>query len=234
MLHEVQFNLGILISLMIAAALVLALTIFEFTVFLLTNKYLIFKKVKFFNIGFIVNTIVLVISLVISILLTFPILLTFLEISQLAYFPCMLVWWTVTCLAIAILITRTVITIKSWKHKYEIKDALHLSIDQLTNQFKIKNFKESTINFKYSKNDKWYENIQTDFNEISHKIETLNSSGVGFVATEIITFLEAHATTISNKRNKYAYCLFLILLDNLQKKINPDKINNITEKNRKN
>ena len=228
MLHEVQFNLGILISLMIAAALVLALTIFEFTVFLLTNKYLIFKKVKFFNIGFIVNTIVLVISLVISILLTF------LEISQPAYFPCMLVWWTVTCLAIAILITRTVITIKSWKHKYEIKDALHLSIDQLANQFKIKNFKESTINFKYSKNDKWYENIQTDFNEISHKIETLNSSGVGFVATEIITFLEAHATTISNKRNKYAYCLFLILLDNLQKKINPDKINNITEKNRKN
>lgn len=228
MLHEVQFNIGISISLIIAAGLVLTLTIFEFTVFLLTNRYLIFKKVKFFNIGFTVNTIVLVISLTISILLAF------LAISQSAYFLSMSVWWAVAGLVIAILISRIVLTIKSWKHKCEIKDALHLSIDKLANQFNIKNFKELTINFKYSKNDKWYENIQTDFNEISHKIETLNSSGVGFIATEIITFLETHSTTISNKRNKYAYCLFLILLSNLQKKINPSKIDNITEKNRKN
>lgn len=216
MLQEVQFNLGISISLIVAAALILTLIIVEFASYLVTNKYLIFKKAKIVNIGWVVNVIVLVIAIAVSILLTVFVA------AQSAYIPAMATWWAVTCSAIAILITRTVLTIKSRKHKYEIKDALHVMIDLLANQFKIKNFKEPIINFKRSKNDKWYENIQIEFNEISRKIETLASSGVPFIASQIITFLEAYSVTISDKRNKYAYCLFLTLLNKLQKKINPD------------
>ena len=135
----------------------------------------------------------------------------------------MTIWWTVAGLAIAILITRIVLTVKSWKQKHEIKDALHVMVNQLTNQFNIKNFKEPIINFKHSEKDKWCKNIEIDFKQLSHKIETLISSGVAFAASEIITFLETYSTTISDKRNRYAYCLFLILLDNLQKKISPEK-----------
>ena len=224
MLNEIEFNLGISISLIVAAALILTLIIVEFAAYLVANKYLIFKKAKIFNLGWIVNIVVLVIAIAVSILLT--VFVT----AQSAYIPCVATWWTVTGSAIAILITRTVLTIKSRKQKHEIKDALHVMIDQLANQFDIKNFKEPMINFKHSKKDKWYENIQIDFKEISRKIETLISSGVAFIASEIITFLETYSTTISNKRNKYAYCLFLILLNNLQKKINPDKKDNKTTK----
>ena len=51
MLQEVQFNLGISISLIVAAALILTLIIVEFASYLVTNKYLIFKKAKIVNIG---------------------------------------------------------------------------------------------------------------------------------------------------------------------------------------
>lgn len=217
MLHEIQFNLGMSISLIVAAYLILTLIIFEFAVHLIANRYLIFKKTKIFNIGCVVNIVVLAIAVTVSALLT-----VFVTVQS-AYIICMATWWAVTGLAIAILITRIVLTVKSWKRIYEIKDALHVKVDQLANQFNIKNFKEPIINFKHSEKNKWYENIQIDFKQLSHKIETLVSTGVAFVASEIITFLETYSTTISDKRNKYAYCLFLILLDNLQKKINHEK-----------
>ena len=212
MLYEIKFNLSIAISLLVTGVLILILTIFEFITYTKCNKFLIFKKQKITNFGWTINLIVLLIAISITALLFI------LNISQTKYLPYAIVWVIVACLSLFFLITRSILTTKSKKSKYEIKNILSLQIEELANKFKIKILKNPTYNVKHLEKDAWYKNIKENFNSLANKIANLNKDNLVHIVSEIITFEEMFCSTVFNKRNKYAFCLFLILLSNLQKK----------------
>ena len=212
MLSNVHFNLGISISILIAGFFILTLIIFEFITYMLSNKFLIFKKDKILNFGWIINLTVLIIVLIIATLLLV------ISLSQTKYIPYMFIWWLVACVSLCILIIRTVLITKSKKNKYEIKNIFSISTNELANKFKIDNFNNPICNIKHIERDKWYINLKQDFNLLLHKIETIDSNNIKFIASEIITFEESYCATVFDKRNKYAFAYFLILLNNLQKK----------------
>ena len=213
MIADIHFNFGISISILVAGVLILTLIIFEFITYMISNKFLIFKNPKITNFGWIINFIVLIIVLVISILLLV------ISLSQTKYVPYMSIWWLITWVSLCALIIRTILTTKSRKNKHEIKNIFSISVNELANKFKIKDFNNPIFNIKHIKKNKWYMHLKQNFESLLHKIDTINSNNIKIVASEIITFEETYCATVFNKMNKYAFCLFLILLNNLQKRI---------------
>ncbi len=213
MFFETKFNLGIAISLLITGIFVLILSIFEFVTFIKCNKFLIFKKQKIFNMGWSINIIVLLIAISITVLLFV------LDTPQAKYLPYAVVWLVIACISLSFSITRSVLIIKSKKGKYEIKNILSLKIEELAKKFKIKNFRDVINNTKLSKKNTWYKNLKENFDFLTNKIINLNKDNLTNTITEVITFEEISCSTIFSHRNKYAFCLFLTLLDSLQKKL---------------
>ncbi len=212
MFFEAKFNLGIAISLLITGILVLILSIFEFITFVICNKFLIFKKQKIFNMGWIINIIVLLIAISITILLFV------LNTPQTKYLPYAVAWLVITFISLSFSITRSILIIESKKRKYEIKNILSLKIEELAEKFKIKSFREIINNTMFSEKNTWYKNLKDNFNSLTNKFINLNKDNLTNTITEIITFEEISCSTVFNNRNKYAFCLFLTLLDDLQKK----------------
>ena len=128
-------------------------------------------------------------------------------------------WLVIACLSLSFSITRSVLIVKSKKGKYEIKNILSLKVEELAKKFKIENFKDVINNTKLSEKNTWYKNLKGNFNSLTNKIINLNKDNLTNTITEVITFEEISCSTIFSHRNKYAFCLFLTLLDSLQKKL---------------
>ena len=213
-----EFNLVVAIVLTIAGVLILALLVAEFVTYIIANRFLIFKKQKIVNLGWIVNVICIVLAIALSGLLIF------FYLNQLLYLGYMIFWWVIVAVAISVLIIRSLYTLKNNKKKHEVKNVLSLSPQALAQEFNITDFKNQKIEVNRKKHSKWYNGLYQIYDLFDQSIDRLTEENLVFITTQIVEFEEKFSCEIIYKRNRYTFCLFLTLLQKLHDKINSEKL----------
>ncbi|WEK83280.1 MAG: hypothetical protein L3I91_01075 [Mycoplasma sp.] len=205
---------GWIITLTVIGFLILSLMLFEFYMHIVINACSIFRVNKKVDKGFIVNTVVLIISLIAAIIL----LTAHLAKPDEGYLFHTLVWWVISFIFICFLTIRVLITIHFNKVKLNPIVIRSLNPNELLKIFKIKDEQE-ILNHQFKKSI-WKQYLTEDLNNLKQQIKAIThnyqNQDINKIITNLVLFLEQYTISFYSFKRKYTVCIFKDLVNQFQ------------------
>ena len=218
-LGNTNFNLSTSIFVVIFACLVVILAAIQLYYNCSTSKYLIFKKQKPADKVFIINLIAFILIVIVA-----SIISAFCANEE-RYLPYALILWILSGILLGLIINYFVFNFKFNKRKYSVNQFLDINYKTIKSNFDLDGLSFQNKDYFLNKNKNFDKQLIEDYEKLLKNINDYEKSNspIDLLIADVIIFEEKYCVSLSKKKRRCAFALFLDLANEL-KKISIQKI----------